>query len=462
MSRRGINLVEGPVGRHMVSLGVFLALSVVANMATLLVDTYFVSQLGHRELAALSFTFPIQLIVGAISMGMGNGIVAVTARAVGEGDHNAIQKLGTDSVLLGIAIITVIAVVGYFTIAQTFTLMGATPEVLPFIDSYMRIWYWSAWVQIIPVIAQGIIRAHGDTRTTGLITAAMCAINAVLDPIFIFGWGPIPAMGLDGAAYANVASRVYASLAILYVLQFRLHGMAPIVLTAQRLRDTWGKILYIGLPSTASQLVMPVSAAIITKIIALSGIVAVAAYGVATRIELMTAIYLWAVAGAMPSFVGQNMGAKRMDRVQEAVRIAVKFSLAAGVVVFALIMVAGSHIIAQFSDDPVVNALALDYLRIASVSYALGGLVTVASQTLSSMHYPMPAAIINLARTAVVTVPLALLGHWLGHIHGVFIGISASGIICGVGSWIVMASIVKREVEREARDAAGNAMGNAT
>jgi Na+-driven multidrug efflux pump len=165
---------------------------------------------------------------------------------------------------------------------------------------------------------------------------------------------------------------------------------------------------------------------------------------------MLTAIYLWAVAGAMPSFVGQNMGAHRMDRVQEAVKIAVKFAITAGLVVLGIVMVLGPQIVARFSDDDAVRSLAVDYLRIVSVSYALSGLVTISSQTLSSLHYPMPAAVINLARTVVVTVPLAILGHWLGQIHGVFVAISASGIICGVVSWIMMSAVVNREARREA------------
>ncbi len=450
MRKGRVNLTEGPVGRHMVGLGVFLALGAIANMLTALADVYFVAQLGHHELAALSFTFPIQIMVGTLSMGLGNGIIAVIARAVGQNDHDAVQKVATDSIVLSMLIMMFLAPVGYATIDPLFTLMGATSEVLPYIKQYLLIWYVCAFVQLVPIAAQNIIRAHGDTRTPALITTAMCALNIVLDPILIFGWGPFPALGIEGAAYASVAARLWQTCVILYILHFRMRAMAPISFAAARLRDSWGKILHIGLPSATTQLVMPVSQAILTKIIALSGITAVAAYGVGTRIEYLAAIYLWGIAGAMPAFVGQNAGAGRMDRVQIATSFAIKACIGIGAGIAAVTMLAAPYVVAQFSDEAQVQALAAFYLRVGLVGSIVGGMVMVASQTLSALHHPMTAALINLARAVVVTVPLALLGHWLGQVHGVFIGISASSLLCGVGAWIVMSSVVKRETQRAA------------
>jgi putative MATE family efflux protein len=288
--------------------------------------------------------------------------------------------------------------------------MGAGPEVMPEIIRYMHIWYLVIGVQIIPQLAQAVVRASGDARTPSMISSVMCLIIIGLDPLLIYGWGPVPAFGIQGAAIANGIARFFALIAMLSVLHFRLHALAPISLSWPRLRHSWGRLLHVGLPSMSAQVAAPISAALLTKIVALSGLVAVAAYGVASRIEMLAAIYLWGVAGALTAFVGQNVGAGRMDRVQTAIGLAVKFCVGAGICLCLVTMIVGTEVVAKFSDNPEVQALAVYYLRIVTLGYALTGFVMVASQTLNAMHRPLPAAAINLARTVVVTIPFAWAG----------------------------------------------------
>jgi putative MATE family efflux protein len=449
-ARRGVNLTVGPVGRHLIGLGMFLALSVISLMVTAVVDIYFVAQLGTHAVAALSFTFPVLMIMGALSMGLGNGVIAVVARAIGQDDHQAVRVLSTDALLLGLCVAIVLAAIGYNTMDPMFRLLGADADVLPLVKQYMHVWYFGMVVQIIPLVGQSIIRAHGDTRTPGLISATMCVLNVTLDPIFILGWGPVPAYGLEGAAIANVLARFVSLSGVIGVLYFRLHALAPVSLSASRIRDSWRKLLHIGLPATATQMVMPVSAALLTKIVALSGTMAVAAYGVASRIEGFTAIYLWAVAGALPAFVGQNAGAGRMDRVRDAVGLAIRFCVGAGALMSVVAFMAGNQIVSHFTKDAEVQTIAVYYLRVSSLSYVLSGLVLVGSQTMNALARPLPASIVSLARTIVITVPFALVGQWLGQIHGVFIGISLSAAACGALALVMMRMVVAQEAQRHA------------
>jgi putative MATE family efflux protein len=448
MKRGSINLVEGSVGQHLVSLGVFLALNVVAVMTISLIDIYYVSRLGHTQLAALSFVLPILMIVNAVSLGLGNGVIAVVARAVGAGNRDVIRTLSTDAMLLGIAIMLVMAGIGYLSIEPMFTLMGASPEVLPFIKQYMTVWYLSVGVQIIPGLLQNVLRALGDMRTSAVLNVVICTMILGLDPLLIFGWGPVPAFGIQGAAIANAIVRIFTMICMVSVLHFRMRALAPISLSMERLRRSWGQLLYVGLPSTSAQLAMPVSSALLTKIIALSGIGAVAAYGVASRIEMFASVFLWGIAGSMTAFVGQNAGARRMDRVQEAVGLAIKACIAVGLCLTVVALTAGNQMVAHFSDDTEVRTLAVEYLRLVSLGYGLSGLVMIASQTMNALHRPLPAATLNLARTVGVTIPFVVLGHYLGGIHGVFIAILLAGTTCGAMAWVAMTRIVSHESQR--------------
>jgi putative MATE family efflux protein len=448
--RGGTDLTQGSVQGQLFSLGVFIALGVLMMMVTTLADTYFVAQLGTHELAALSFTFPVVMVVTCVAMGLGTGAVSVVSRAVGEGDREAVRALGTDGMLLGVIIVLVLSIAGYATIDPLFRLLGAAPEVLPYIHRYMQIWYLGTIVQIIPQVGSAILRAHGDTKSPSMIMAVASLTNVALDPLLIFGAGPIPALDLEGAALAGIAARVISLIGVLGVMHFRMHALAPVSFRAERIRHSWGKLLQIGLPSTATQLVTPVSMAIITKIIASAGTVAIAAFGVASRIEFFALIYLLAVAGSLGPFVGQNAGAGRMDRVVEAVGSASRFSIAAGAVLAVLLGVAAPGLVSHFSEDPEVVALAVFYLRAVPWSYAPGGLVAVASQTLNSLARPLPASAINLARTIGVTVPLAVGGLWLGGIQAVFVALGFSGLIVGAIAWVWMRRILVQESARRA------------
>ena len=275
----------------------------------------------------------------------------------------------------------------------------------------------------------------------------MCFTNIVLDPILIFGWGPVPALGIAGAAVANVSSRLLAFLGVVSYLHYRLHVLTAISLRVSRLRATWGKILHIGLPALAAQLVAPLSMSILTKIVSLSGTLAVAAYGVGSRVELLSNVYVWAVAGALPPFVGQNAGAGRLDRVRIAVNLSTKFCIAGGIVMLVIAMVAADAIAALFTDNAEIATLAAYYMRVVAPSLALAGLVLTASQVMNALARPLPAAVVNLLRTVVIMVPFALIGRRLGEIQGAFIGISVAGATCGIIAWVVMSVVVNQEAQ---------------
>ena len=348
---RAVDLTQGSVGKHMRSLGTFLAFGTVAIFCTSMVDVYFVSKLGAHALAALSFTFPVYLIVTAFSSGLGNGVVAVIARAVGGGDRTATKELGTDALLLTVSMGVLISVAGLTTIHSLFRALGADEGVLALIEDYMHVWYLGVVLVIFPQVSQTIARAHGDARTPTFFMWAMSITNMALDPLFIFGWGPIPALGLRGAAFAAIAARAVYVVGMTWLLIYGLDALAPIRLSIARLRNSWKRLLHVGLPAIATQMVQPFSTALLTRIVAMSGSLAVAAFGVGSRIEMVTAIYLWAVAGALPPFVGQNAGAGRMDRVRSAIGIAIKFCIGAGIVLFAVAMIAGNEIVGYLTSD---------------------------------------------------------------------------------------------------------------
>jgi len=441
----GASLTEGPVRGHLLKLAGFMAVGIVASLIGTLADAYFIAKLGTHELAALTFSFPVVMLIISLSIGFGTGVVSVISRTVGEGDQASVKALGTDSIVLATLITAVISIIGFTTIDPLFKLLGAEDAVLPLIHDYMQIWYLGTLFQIIPQVGSSVIRAHGDAKTPSMLMAIGAVINAALDPVFIFGWGPIPAMGIEGAAWAGNISRIVIIIAFAWVIQRGMHALAPVSFSAARLKNSWGKLLHIALPSTATQMVTPIASGIITAIIASYGTSVVAAFGIATRVEIFAFIYVMAIAIAVAPFVGQNAGAKRFDRVQEAVSYGIKFCFVGGAIQTVLLALVAQPLVSVFATDPDVIRLAALYLYVVPVSYAFAGIVAVAMSAWNALAMPFAASVIGLARSLLVTVPFIFIGsHWAG-MEGVFVANSLAAIAVGAVAWVWLRRTIYRK-----------------
>ena len=212
------NLTEGAVGRTLIKLTIPMFLAILAMVVFNLVDTAFVGRLGTEELAAISFTFPVVLVINSLAGGLGVGASAVISQAIGKGDRYRVQRLTTDSLGLSVMVGVVFVSIGLVTIDPLFRLLGATPEVLPLIRQYMTLWYIGVIFVVIPMVGNAAIRATGDTRTPATIMMVAAGINIILDPILIFGLGFFPGLGIAGAALATVIARAITLGASLWVL----------------------------------------------------------------------------------------------------------------------------------------------------------------------------------------------------------------------------------------------------
>ena len=310
-------MTEGPVGPSLIRLAIPMIFGLVSIMLFNLVDTFYISLIGVRELVAISFTFPVTFTLMSFSFGIGIGAAAVISRAIGEGDQHRVQRLTTDSLLLVALIIICVAGLSFFTLDSIFTLMGASAESLPLIKQYMIPWLSGVVFVVIPIVGNSAIRATGDTKTPSWIMMIAAGVNAVLDPLLIFGYGPFPELGIQGAAIATVISYISIMIAGLWVLGKRewmltitWPGIAEII-------RSWKALLYIGIPAMVTQLLFPFSNAVLTRIAADLGDATVAAFGVGTRIESIAMIGSMALSSVLIPFIGQNLGAGKFGRIKD-------------------------------------------------------------------------------------------------------------------------------------------------
>jgi len=434
-------LTEGKVGITLFRLTVPMVFGTFSIVVFNLADTYFVGRLGTGPLAALSFTFPVVLVVGSLAMGLGIGASALISRAVGEGNHHRVERLTTDSLLLALFVVAVFAAVGYFTVDPLFRALGAGRELIPLIREYMKIWYLGMIFIVVPMVGNNAIRAVGDSLTPGVIMTVAAAVNVIADPIFIFGMGPFPRMGISGAAVATVIARATTFAVALIVLLFREKMITFKPVSASALSRSWSRILYLGLPMAGARIVMPIGLGVITRMVASFGHEAVAAFGVSWRIEFFAMAVIMALSSILSPFVGQNWGAAMFERVKLAVKYSDRFSLLWGFAMAVVLAFLGGPIASLFSQDPHVIAATRTYMSIVPVGYGLGGVLVLSAAAMNVLHRPIQASALMISQMFLLAIPLAfILSRYMG-LSGIFLSLMLSYVISGAASYYVLKSI---------------------
>jgi putative MATE family efflux protein len=438
-------LTSGPIASTLIGLSAPMLLGILSMMSFNLIDTFFVGRLGTLQLAALSLTFPVAMVVSTFTLGLGVGAMAAISKSIGEGDQSLIRRYTTDSLTLTTLCVIVLAGTGMVTVEPLFRLLGATDATMPFVKQYMCIWYPGMVFFVVPMISNNVLRATGDTLTPSIVMVAGMAINALLDPLFIFGWGPVPRLGIAGAAVASVVGRGLMLAASLWILNFREKLLAPPWPGRAALLSSWKTILGIGLAVAVSNAVIPIAMGIITRIVSQFGPEAVAGFGVATRIEALGFTLIIAMSTGVSPFVGQNFGAKRFDRIEQAIRFSAKFSLAWGAVLCAAFLLFGTPIASLFSANESVIATAGLYLWLVSVSLGLRGVHQIIWTALNVLGRPFDSLALEMILAFGLWIPFSFMGAKIAQITGVFFGLSISSIIAGTIAYVWANRVVKKE-----------------
>ncbi|MEM1170939.1 MAG: MATE family efflux transporter [Cyanobacteria bacterium P01_H01_bin.35] len=428
-------LTEGKIIPLLLKLTLPMVWGVFAIVGFNIIDTYFVGQLGTKELAAMSFTFPVVTLLGSVSMGLGAGAASVISRAIGEGERYKVKRLTTDSLTLSLLIVGILVVVGLATIDPVFTALGAKAEILPLIRQYIETWYLGVIFLVVPMVSNSAINATGNTLITSMVMTLAGIVNAVLDPILIFGVGAIPAMGLQGAALATVISRAITLVASLFVLHYREKMICWELPSFKVILRNWQNILYIGIPATGTNMITPISMTFITSLMASYGTAAVAGFGVASKVEIFSIILPLALSASFGPFVGQNWGAKKYDRVHFSLRLGFQFCLFWGFIVAIALGIGGSWVAAIFDKDPEVVKVAAKYLLIVPISYGAVGIILISSVTFNALGKPLSSMFMTITRMLFLYIPLAYLGSWLFGINGVFAAACFANLVVGIGAY---------------------------
>ncbi|MGQ9425463.1 MATE family efflux transporter [Gilvimarinus sp. F26214L] len=419
-------MIHGSVAGHLRTMALPMVWGLLASMSFNAVDTLFVAQLGEGPLAAMAFTFPVIMVVTSIAIGLGAGASSAISRTIGAGDDDKVRRLVTDAITLATLISVAVCVLGWFTIDPLFVALGATPDLLPFIHDYMAIWYLSAPFLMVPMISLSALRALGQSHIQGSLMVAAAVLNAILDPLLIFGLGGFPRLEIQGAAIASLVTRVMTLLVAFYVLHKHFRVFVSPLAGWRQLQASWRTVFHVGLPAIASNLIIPVASGITVKLVAGYGVIAVAGLGVALRIEPIALIVFYALSGVVGPFCGQNKGAGHYDRLFETLRVITVFCLLFGFAMALVLWLSGPYVGRLFSDSETVLEVVTLYLAIVPVSYGAYGLVMSVNAMFNGLAKPVPGLVISFLRVMGVYLPLAFAGMWLWGLTGLFVAAALS------------------------------------
>lgn len=445
MTKSRQDLTSGPLRRRILKMTLPMAGGILAMSVFNLTDTFFVSRLGTESLAAMSFTFPVIMVVASVAMGLGAGVSSTVSRAIGEGAEHRVRRLVTDGLILTFILVGIFAIGGLLGMDVIFRAMGAEGDILVLVKSYMRVWFSCVAVVMLPMTGNNAIRATGDMVVPSLIMTAAAVINAILDPILIFGLLGAPALGIVGAAWATVVSRALGLVASICFLRFRYRLLELSKPPLRIMLKSWKSILSVSIPASASHMLVPLSSGFIMRFVAGFGPESVAGVGVGGRILMFSFVIPIAMGMSLTPFIGQNWGAGLFGRVRRGWLFVNGFSLVYGAVSFMLCLFFGNGIAGFFSDNPDVRQIIRLYLAVVSAASGLQHICVHTGFAFNAIGKPLYATGFMAIRMLALMVPLAFLGgHYFG-ITGIFAGVAAANAIAGMAAFIAGSKVLAPE-----------------
>ncbi|MBN8261863.1 MAG: MATE family efflux transporter [Xanthomonadales bacterium] len=423
-----------PLRRAVFLLAVPMVLELVLESTFAVVDIFFVAKLGPSAVATVGLTESYLFLLYSIAMGLAMGITALVARRVGEGEREAASVTAAQALWVAVLASVPFAIAGIVWARELLALMGADAWTLEHGVGYMQWMLGGNVVILLLFVINAIFRGAGDAAIAMRVLWVANGLNILLDPLLIFGWGPVPAFGVEGAAIATNIGRGVGVLLQLWIL-FR--GGQHIRVTAAQLAWRAGiawQIVRTSLGGVGQMIVAMTSWIFLMRILASIGSEAVAGATIAIRVMMFTMMPAWGMSNAAATLVGQNLGAQQPERAEASVWQIGRYNMAYLVAIALLFFLLPRELVGVFSDDPRVVAVGAEWLRILSYSLFVYGWWMVSVQAFNGAGDTVTPTWINVVFFWLIQIPLAwwlALHLQLGH-TGVFWAVFVSETAVGL------------------------------
>lgn len=432
MANKQAIFLKGNLLRHISIMSASASIGLVSLFLVDFADLLFISMLGEQELAAaVGFAGTVLFFTFSVSIGMTIATSALVAQRLGQGVAEEARKIASSVLTFGIAISTLLAVLCWIYAPVLIGLIGAKGNTLELAVGYFRIVVTAMPIAAIGMMATGILRAHGDARRAMIVTLTAGAVNAVLDPILIFGFG----LGLDGAAYASVSARFATMATALYPIFKHYGGFARI--DAARFKSDLKPIIAIAAPAMLTNIATPFGNGFVTRAISEFGDPAVAAMAVAGRLTPLAFCVIFALSGAVGPIIGQNFGARQFDRVRGTLIKSVQFTAAYVAVIWIVLLLGHSAISASFGLSQEGAEIIFWFAVAVAPLFIFNGTLFVSNAAFNNLRRPLFSTFLNWGKNTMGVVPFIYIGAEMGGAAGVLIGQAVGGVVFGIlGFWL--------------------------
>jgi len=440
------DMTQGSVTRHLLHMASFMAVSMVVQTLYLLADLYWVGRLGKEAIAAVGLSGNLMMLVLALTQTLGVGTTTVISHAAGRKDQSSAELAFNQSVILSLLVAVLFGVCS-FPLRTLYSQSLSADALTASLGVSYLLWFIPALMLQFPLVALGsALRATGIIKPAVGLQVLSVVLNIILAPLFIFGVGPFPKMGVAGAALATFLSILIANiLTIVYFeksyryLRFRVSQWRPQV-------KIWWSMLRIGLPAGAEFALMGVYIVVVYAIIRGFGAAAQAGFGVGARVMQAMFLPVIAVAFAVAPVVGQNFGGRRADRVRQSFYSAVLITSALMVVLTILAQFAAGTFIRGFTNDQGVIAFGSEYLQIISLNFVAMGVVFTSSSVFQGIGNTWPPLISSATRLFLFAIPAVIMSRMPGfHIKQVW-HLSVASVLLQA---VVNLLLLRREFRRK-------------
>jgi putative MATE family efflux protein len=423
-SRR--DLTQAPLGRAILLLAVPMVAEMIMESIFAVVDIFWVSKLGSDAVASVGLTESMAVIIYAVAMGLSMGSMAVVSRRIGEKDPAGAARATVQTIVLGVAVSALFGVAGVLLGPRLLALMGASPAVRAAGSGYIRTLLGGSATIVLIFLINAAFRGAGDAAVAMRTLWLANGVNIVLGPFLVFGLGPFPRLGVTGAAVATTIGR---GIGVLYQLRALARGRGQLVVRAEHLRLEPGvltTIVRISGSGVVQALIGMTSWVGIVRILSGFGAAALAGYTIAMRVVMFALLPSFGMANAAATLVGQNLGAGRPERAEQAVRHGALYNLVFLGGVGLLLVIFARSVISIFSQDPEVLGYGSTGLRIVAAGFLFYAYGMVYGQAFNGAGDTRTPTLINLFCFWLWEIPVAYF--LAGPLHlgptGVFLAIT--------------------------------------
>jgi putative MATE family efflux protein len=446
--------LEGPITRALVTLAVPIILGNVLQTGYQLTDAFWVGRLGAAAVAAVSVSFPVTFLVIALGSGLAMAGATLSAQYMGAGRPDMVNHVAAQTMVMVAITSVILGIIGYVLAPFLLELLGVAPDVYEGALGFMRVSFVGIIFVFIYAMFQALMRGVGQTRLPLLIVLGTVLLNFAFDPLFIFGWGPIPGLGVVGAALATLVTQALAALLGMLIFLRGRHGIQLHWSALMPDPPYIKRAFFLGFPGSVELSTRGLGLVIMSFLVASFGTLTIAAYGVGSNVLQVVTIPAMGLSQAVSTLVGQNIGAGNIDRAARVTQIGTLFGFVALSLIGILAYVFAPAIVAFFiPEDPNVIAEGAGFIRIMALAWGGMGIQLCIVSAFRASGNMLIAMVIALVSQWMVQFPLAyvLSKHTVLQAHGLWWSFPATNVAVAIVSicWFARGSWKKTRLTEE-------------